>query len=83
VPFEGVEGAIPEPSNFFEVRDQLRDGLAARRGQLVDLLAAEFLGPDEARLLEQAGMFADRGTADDEAGGERTGSARRVGEAAQ
>ena len=52
VPFEGVEGAIPELADFLEVRDQLRDGPTARGGQLVDLLTAEFLGPDEARLLE-------------------------------
>ncbi len=80
--FEGVEGEIPEPADLLEVFDKLCDCLAARWDQLVDLLASVFLGPDQARLLEQTGMFADRRATDGKASGERTGTARSSGEAA-
>src|SRR2546425_8841230 len=83
VPLEGAECGLPEPSDFFELPDQLLDGLATPRGQLIDPLAPLLPCPYEAHLGEQTRMFADRGTTDSKALGERACPARIGGEAAQ
>src|SRR5579862_419763 len=83
ITFEGIEGEIPEPSDFLEFHDDLLDRIAAPRCEFVDSLASALPRLDQSGPHQQASVLADGGAADREAFGESARPAWAVGEPVQ
>jgi hypothetical protein len=81
--FEGIKGHIPEPSDSFELQDDLFDYLLTSWREFVDPFASSLSGFDQPSSRQQARVFADSRPAYGETVGEHTRPAWILGEPKQ